>query len=100
MNLEMDTPVQVVVGAAAVVAALGVIWHKAIKPFARGCVRALEAIEWVEGELKPNGGSSTRDAIDRMEIRQVELKHQQAKFDDRLTVVEDYITAPPRRSIR
>ena len=42
-------------------------------------------------ELKPNGGSSFRDAIDQM---RADLKTRDDKFDRRFTAIEDYITNP------
>ena len=44
-------------------------------------------------ELKPNGGSSFRDAIDQMRAEQ---KLRDEQFDKRFTAIEDYITNPPK----
>ena len=48
---------------AAVVAALALIWNKAILPPIRFGRRVEDALQ----QLKPNGGSSLRDAVDRIE---------------------------------
>lgn len=39
-------------------------------------------------ELKPNGGSSMRDAVDRIEQNQVEFQGELAKIHDRLDGLE------------
>jgi len=51
-------------------------------------------------QMKPNGGSSFRDSIDRLSAQ---VKERDAKFDrhqeildQRLTLLEDYITNPPK----
>jgi len=51
-------------------------------------------------QMRPNGGSSFRDAIDKLAEQ---VKERDAKFDrhqeildQRLTLLEDYITNPPK----
>lgn len=70
-----DIPNGVIV-AGAVVAALGVLWRKVVKPV-RGFFSALKAwmdrvetaISWVEAQMKPNGGGSLVDKVNLL------LKH-------------------------
>ena len=61
---------------AAVLIALGVIWRMVVRPVVRFGHQVQETLK----ELKPNGGSSMRDAIDRVEKR--------------LDAVELYLTTP------
>lgn len=59
----------VVVGLAAVLVAFGVIHKYLIRPCVAGFQRLEKSIHATEAQLKPNGGSSTRDAIDRIEVK-------------------------------
>lgn len=61
---------------AAVLIALGVIWRMVVRPVMRFGHQVQDTLK----ELKPNGGSSMRDAIDRLERR--------------MSALEDYITTP------
>lgn len=65
-----------IVRLAAALVALGVIWRYMIRPAYRGIVAAFrtvdrveKAVAFVEAELKPNGGSSLRDAVNRIEAK-------------------------------
>ena len=59
---------------------IGVIYRGVVRPLFRWAQRLDKAITTVEMNMKNNGGSSLRDAIDRIE--------------NRMTKVEDYITKP------
>jgi len=59
---------------------IGVIYRGVVRPLFRWAQRLDNAITTVEMNMKNNGGSSMRDAIDRIE--------------NRLTIVEDYVTRP------
>jgi hypothetical protein len=59
---------------------IGVIYRGVVRPLFRWAQRLDNAITTVEMNMKNNGGSSLRDAIDRIE--------------NRLTIVEDYVTRP------
>jgi len=59
---------------------IGVIYRGVVRPLFRWAQRLDNAITTVEMNMKNNGGSSLRDAIDRIE--------------NRLTIVEDYVTKP------
>ena len=62
--------------AAAVIVASGVLWRGVIRPVVRFGHQVQDTLK----ELKPNGGSSMRDAIDRLERR--------------MSALEDFITTP------
>jgi hypothetical protein len=62
--------------AAAIIISAGVIWRMVVRPVVRFGHQVQETLK----ELKPNGGSSMRDAIDRLERR--------------MSALEDYITTP------
>ena len=55
----------------AVLAALGVIWRVVLHPTVRFFKRLETTMTFVEAELKPNGGGSLRDAIDKL-VRRTE----------------------------
>lgn len=46
-------------------------------------------------QLKPNGGSSARDSLDRLERKVDGLHARHDELSERLTAVEDFITDPP-----
>lgn len=69
-----------IITAGAVIAAIGVIHRAVFYPIFKWGQRIEHAVSHVEMNMKNNGGSSMRDAIDRIEKR--------------LTTVEDYITKP------
>ena len=68
----------ITVGAA--VSALGIIFQTIVKPVVKWAKRIETAVTIVEGNMVNNGGSSLRDAIDRIE--------------NRLTNLEDHVTKP------
>lgn len=69
-----------IITAGAVVAAVGVIHRAIIYPIFKWGQRIEHAVSHVEMNMKNNGGSSMRDAIDRIEKR--------------LTTLEDHVTRP------
>lgn len=77
----MPAWVQVLVITAAALAALATIWRKGILPLVR-LARAVERIAdatpvliGIAEEFRPNGGSSLRDTVDRIEVK-VDAQHQ------------------------
>ena len=74
------TAIQVLGMVAAAVASLGVIHRGLLLPVYRWARRIERAMGFVEEQMKPNSGSSLRDSLDRIE--------------NRLTLVETYITKP------
>lgn len=69
---------------AAVVAALALIWNKAILPPIRFGRRVEDALQ----QLKPNGGSSLRDAVDRIEGRVTSIEDRLESIHDRVNLLE------------
>ena len=74
------TVAQWIITAGAVVGALGIIFQTLVKPIIKWAKRIENAVSVVESNMLNNGGSSLRDAIDRIEKR--------------VTTVEDHITKP------
>lgn len=58
----------------------GVIYRGLIRPIYKWATRLERTMDFVEMQMKPNGGSSMRDALNRIESR--------------LTLVEEHITKP------
>ena len=57
---------------------------------------AKTAAQLAAKEFKPNGGSSMRDSLDRLEKSVHGLHDGQANLSQRLGAVEDYITNPEK----
>lgn len=74
------TIVNVLAAIAGCIISIGVIYRGVVRPVYRWATRLDKAIAHVEMNMKNNGGSSMRDAIDRIE--------------QRLNRVEDFITKP------
>ena len=74
------TVVSVLATVAGSIVSIGVIYRSLVRPIFRWGQRLDKAITTVEMHMKNNGGTSLRDAIDRIE--------------NRMTKVEDYITKP------
>lgn len=60
---------QWVITAGGVVGSLGVIFHTAVRPVLRWGKRIEQAVTVVEQNMVNNGGSTLRDAVDRIELR-------------------------------
>lgn len=71
---------QWVITAGAVTGAVSVMFHTLVRPVLRWARRIENAVTIVEANMFKNGGSSLRDAVNRIE--------------ERITVVEAYITKP------
>lgn len=72
--------VSVLASIAGSIVSIGVIYRGVIRPVFRWAQRLDKAVTTVEMNMKNNGGSSMRDAIDRIE--------------NRITKLEDYVTKP------
>lgn len=48
-------------------------------------------------QLRPNGGSSLRDAVDRMERKVDRMHDRHDTLAERIYLLEDYITKPRER---
>jgi len=79
------------------------IWqnHQARK----AAIDAKSAADLLALEFKPNGGSSTKDALNRLEksvhalhVGQDDLRAGQADLRQRIVAVEDYVTNPKRHN--
>ena len=73
---------QTIISVAAVVAAVGVIWRKGILPMYKFAKKMDEHVTFVEMQMTSNGGSSLRDAIQRIE--------------ERVNIIEEHLTVPKR----
>lgn len=65
---------QWIITAGGVVASLGVMWRGLVRPVIRWGRRIEKAVTLVEGNMVNNGGSTLRDAIDRIEARLTSLE--------------------------
>ena len=74
------TVVSVLATIAGSIVSIGVIYRSLVRPIFRWGQRLDKAITTVEMHMNNNGGTSLRDAVDRIE--------------NRMTKVEDYITKP------
>lgn len=60
-------------------------------------VRASKAAKVSAAELRPNGGKSMRDAIDRMERKVDRMHDRHDTLAERIYLLEDFITKPRER---
>jgi hypothetical protein len=72
---------------AGIITSLGIIYRGLVRPIYRWAKRLTETVTTVEAQMRPNGGSSLRDAIDN-------LTSSISRIDERLTFVEDHVTRP------
>lgn len=71
---------QWIITAAAVVTAVGVLWKKVVLPVYKFAKKMEQHVTFVESQMTPNGGSSLRDAIQRIESR--------------VNAIEEHLTTP------
>lgn len=81
--ISWQEPANTIILVSATLVSLGVIYRYTVRPFVRGVRgfmerqhRIMGAVAFVEMELKPNGGSSLRDAVDKLVHRTNILEHQ------------------------
>jgi hypothetical protein len=96
--MNAGTAAQWIVLAGAVVAALGTVWRYCVRPILAYATRVELVMSTVEKEWKPNGGASAKDALDRIETSQVEALTRLSNVEDRLSNVEELVTAPPKKT--
>ena len=72
---------------AGIITSLGIIYRGLVRPIYRWAKRLTDTVATVEAQMRPNGGSSLRDAIDNM-------ASSISRIDERLTLVEDHVTRP------
>ena len=70
-----------IIVAAAVVLGVAVIWSKVIQPTIRAGKDVHEGVVFVQMMMRPNGGSSVIDRLDRLERRVAELAQTNAEED-------------------
>lgn len=58
----------------AVIAMIAVIYRKVAVPFIHLCKRMDERLEYIDGEMRNDGGPSMREAIDHIETRLTKLE--------------------------
>lgn len=56
------------------ITSVGIIWAKAVRPVIKWAVRLEKTMNFVELQMVPNGGSSLRDSINRIEARVNQLE--------------------------
>jgi hypothetical protein len=74
------TVAQWIITVGATIGALGIIYRSLILPIFKWAQRLEKTMTFVEQQMLPNGGSSLRDSVNRIESR--------------LTLVEEHITLP------
>lgn len=57
-------------------------------------VTTKKSVRQTSAEVRPNGGASLRDAIDRVETTLKRLHERHDKLAERLYLIEDYVTRP------
>lgn len=62
------------------IVSIGIIYRGLVRPVYKWATRLERTMDYVEMQMKPNGGSSIRDSLNRIESR--------------LTLVEEHITNP------
>lgn len=72
--------VEILASISGCIVSIGIIWRGVLRPIYRWATRLEKAVAHVEMNMKNNGGSSLRDAIDRIEKR--------------LSSLEDHVTKP------
>jgi hypothetical protein len=81
---------------AAVVIAIGVIYRGVVRPVIRYARRVESTIKAVDSQFRPNGGSSLRDAVDRIDARTSSLEAWRESVDTRLPK-PTAVTRTPRK---
>ncbi len=82
---------------AAVIVAVGVIWRGVVRPVIRYARRVETTIQAVQGQMVNNGGTTLRDAVDRIDLRTSTLEAWRESVDARLPNVAP---AKPVRAAR
>lgn len=70
---------------ASVLTVIGAIWRGIGRPV----LKLIEAVGRLEAELKPNGGSSLRDAVNRIEHQQKLMAGRVTNLETRIGHVEE-----------
>lgn len=59
---------------AAVVGSVGIIWRGLIRPIIKWAIRLDKTMAFVEAQMVPNGGTTLRDSVNRIEARLVQVE--------------------------
>ena len=59
---------------AGAVGSIGIIWRGLIRPIVRWAIRLEKTMTFVEQQMVPNGGTSLRDSVNRIEARLVQVE--------------------------
>lgn len=59
---------------AAFVTSIGILWRKVVKPIISWGMKLDRTMSFVEQQMHPNGGTSLRDSVNRIEKRLGELE--------------------------
>jgi hypothetical protein len=65
-----------VLWAAGLVAALGVLWRSVVLPAWRWANRLEKYVQFIEGQMRRNGGHSVKDAVERIDARTARLERR------------------------
>lgn len=84
LNLTGSSVINGIITLAALLAALAAIWRYLIRTPIRFARRVEDALK----QLSPNGGSSLRDAVDRIEGRTSRIEERLEAIDARVGVLE------------
>ena len=95
----------IIVGIAAALVALGIIWRYVVRPVISGTRKAWRTIEdvgdavaFVKAEMRPNGGSSLRDAVNRIETKVDNHEARLAALEAALAALESKLREPVESS--
>jgi hypothetical protein len=95
-----------VIYAAALVAALGALWRQVLRPTVRWARRLAHATDQMLAEFGNNGGSTLRDAVDRLTAGQAAAKVERigietvlCRVDQRTAILEEQLSDVTRRVV-
>lgn len=75
--------------AASVVAIIAAAWKGIVRPIMHYAARVEDALVFVEAQMKPNGGSSLRDAVDKVLAIAAALETRREANDRSAAIVAD-----------
>ena len=77
--------IEIIGGILAIVIGVTTVWKVVIKPLYRLHVSIMETIKTVKEELRPNGGASIKDTVNRVEAMQLQSEMRFRNFVELLT---------------
>lgn len=81
--------VELVLRAAAVIAAIALIFTKGVLPVFRFFKALDDGVSFVKAQMENNGGSSVKDAIDRTEAVVTHLSERMTSVEGRMDLIEE-----------